>query len=335
MKYGIQKNLWDEYLRKMGGWDKFPSDDGLDKADADEIKVRLRRMCDTMAYISNVSNFRMVFQERSIEKLCRNDFYEELRNPNLSEWWKKIQKKCGIIDDAVNYFAELTEKIDRIDENLSEIPEISAQICETILQIQEIESQIFGYIKQVITRLNSNWGKNKEPPPIYSPKNKSNSKIEDFIPLYLGGAEQERALDFITYLRTNKIALRGGGTMNVWDAYCKGNRICQINLHWGRSNYGNNTTWSIILRLDRINEYQETILSEGMQNIIWDNVRYCGFCSYHCHTGDAVVLGKKFRNLCYGSESNTTMFRINNPDTATLNGIKRLLELEKMARVNN
>ena len=63
IEYTVNEKLWDEYLVKMGGWDAFPSEDGLDKADMGEKKKRMKRMLDTIRFSMNAHGVDKAFQD--------------------------------------------------------------------------------------------------------------------------------------------------------------------------------------------------------------------------------------------------------------------------------
>ena len=151
--------------------------------------------------------------------------------------------------------------------------------------------------------------------------------IEDILPdIIPDGDVIKTVLDFAAYLRANKTSLRWYGG-NEWIAVNKGKRICRIALGeiwWsGRSS----KYWHVVLKLTRMNEYDESAMNEGMKKIICDNIKYCNGC-HRCAPGkDITVSGSEFKGVCHD------MFLIiNDPDEADIGHIKRLLELEKDAR---
>ena len=179
-------------------------------------------------------------------------------------------------------------------------------------------------------------------------QNKSKPKIEDFIHEYLGDM-QKNALDFVAYLRANKMSI-SKYSKELWMVKYKSIRMCFIKLYM-ENEYdtlpdGNYPAWSINPNLiinnshKYLNDNENLIISEGLQNIIWDNLIRCRFgeqgegkgCSpgKACGNGTKVftVIGKKITGVCSGCEWTTG---INDPDETTINGIKRLLELKKKA----
>ena len=160
-------------------------------------------------------------------------------------------------------------------------------------------------------------------------------KIEDVIPEVLIGEMRETALEFAAYLRENKMAPGWSGVHNAWDAKCKGKTICKISLaHTGW--YANNKcSWNIKLYCLHMSKYESSIISAGVQSIIWDGLFHCISClggKKPCIGGnDIMILGREYKGIC--GHSLCTM--IYDPDETTLDGVKKLLELEKTARNEN
>jgi len=160
--------------------------------------------------------------------------------------------------------------------------------------------------------------------------------IEEVIPELLNGDMQKSALRFVAYLRENK--MKPAWTLhNAWKAVYKGKPFYYIRLGWGfgkeRVNNNINEKWEVTPYLNHITEYEETIINEGWQNIIWDNLRRCKACVYGCSPGiDKIILGKELKGLCGGFLGGRFPVMVENPDEARINIIKKLLELEKNTR---
>ena len=173
--------------------------------------------------------------------------------------------------------------------------------------------------------------------------------IEDVIPEYLDGDMKKNALNFIAYLRANRMKPLWHG-LNTWKANDKGTGLYSIMLcegdgegwgYYGRPRPKILPSWVVSPWLVHMCEYEESILSEGLQNLIWDNVFYCVHspgqsgkgCSSNkgCAGGhDVTILGKEFKGLCRCRPHASVL----DPDEAAIHGIKRLLELERKARKN-
>ena len=181
---------------------------------------------------------------------------------------------------------------------------------------------------------------------------KSRPKIEDIIPKYLAGDEKKSALDFIAYLRENKMSPGWAGFTNAWKAVNKGRTICYIKLGAGSgaSNVKDNK-WVVAPFLENLNKYEDKIIGENLQNLLWENVFYCVqkpkdsippeelrryALSYPCDIWgcapgkDISICGKELTNIC--RNGNRQHFWFHDPDEVTLGFIKKLLEFEKAAR---
>ena len=101
-------------------------------------------------------------------------------------------------------------------------------------------------------------------------------KIEDIIPQYLDGDEKKSALEFIAYLRANKMSPGWAGFTNAWKATNKGGTICYMKLGAGSgaSNIKNNK-WVVAPFLENLSKYEDNIINENLQPLLWENVFYC------------------------------------------------------------
>jgi len=160
---------------------------------------------------------------------------------------------------------------------------------------------------------------------LYQAHMKTRPKIEDIIPEFIDGGLQKQLLNLAAWMQENKMKIGIAGA-NLWSAKCKGKSIFGVAL--GRSYGRDNKIWGVSLNLNNLTEYEDDVINEGLQGIVWDYIRYCAHCS-GCAPGiDTVLLGKEFKNICPG-----LILFINDPDETMLNGVKRLIELEKQARV--
>ena len=179
----------------------------------------------------------------------------------------------------------------------------------------------------------------------YTVQKNGKRKIEDFIPEYLDGDKNETAFDFVAHMRENKMSFGWAGFTNAWKANCKGRCICYINIGVDE--------WLVTPYLEHIKEYEDQIINEGLQNFVLDNVIYCAHAykykrsegspqikhvglNYPCNIWgcapgkDITVCSKELTNIC--RNGNRQHFWFHDPDEATLDAIKKLLEFEKAAR---
>jgi len=157
-------------------------------------------------------------------------------------------------------------------------------------------------------------------------------KVEDVLPFYLDGKMLESALDFVAFLRGEKMNPGWAGVHNAWRANNKSKPICYIRLgkEWIRDT--KNVKWVVVLYLNHMEDYANEIHNENWQNIVWNDLHYCRNCAYGCFPGKTkAILGKEFSGLCP-----TFYNKVNfvNPDKVTIKIIASLLRLECEARKN-
>ena len=176
-------------------------------------------------------------------------------------------------------------------------------------------------------------------------------KIEDVTPHFLDGAAARNALDFVAFLRANKMSPAWAGVHNQWKSASKGKNICRISFDpWPPER---NAKWTVTAYLQHANQYEDVIIAEGLQPLLWDNVFYCVQkpkdsppaevlrqyalsppCNlWGCAPGkDVTICGKQLTNVC--CNTNRQYYWVYDPDEAALEGIKRLLQLERQARLS-
>jgi len=161
-------------------------------------------------------------------------------------------------------------------------------------------------------------------------------KPEDLIPLCLeDDYMKNKALDFVTYLRTTNKTKLVWCTRNGWKISYKGEILCRMGVSpkgWAKPI--DPPSWSVRFVLVHINEYEKIIMKERLQEFIWDNVAHCGFCRSECGgRRNVIILGKEIKDI--GCGGNPWGIAIGAPDEAAISNIKKLLELEKQARDEN
>ena len=188
-------------------------------------------------------------------------------------------------------------------------------------------------------------------------KSKTKTMIEDVIPYYLTGENQKFALDFVAYLRTNKVKPTWA-VQNGWTGKYKGKVLYWIRLpqvkspldehkpshaHFDRIKPSDAIHWTksyvITAYLSNIENYEEIIQVEGLQNFVMDNVHLCkpgrkdNCDTKGCMPGENKTLfGKEMKGLCRGDLYGTMTAWFVNPNDDEVRHIKRLLELEMQAR---
>lgn len=148
---------------------------------------------------------------------------------------------------------------------------------------------------------------------------KNKARPEEHIPDHIVDiGKQKAALDLVTFLRANRLN-PGCYGINRWKASNKGKGICFLLLK--------NNSMRVRLDLPYMKEYENSIMSEGLQQFVFDKISYCHHCA-GCKPGiDITLLGKELKDICH-----TMILYIHDPDETAVNSIKKLLEFEKRAR---
>jgi len=182
--------------------------------------------------------------------------------------------------------------------------------------------------------------------------NKKTAKpiAEDVIPEILDGEMMNDALHFAAYMRENKMPFKQHTTnRQTQSAKYKGKIICVMVLYDAKAKKFYDLrqptglqSWLANLWLERINDYDESIVRDGLQSIVWDNMKYCVWgensgmsedyrgCSPSNGCAGGVNIsrcGKSLKGVC---QCRPYMFW--NPGESEIAAIKRLVELEKQAR---
>ena len=167
-----------------------------------------------------------------------------------------------------------------------------------------------------------------------SGQEKTKPLIEDVGIEYLDGDIRKDVLELVAWLRANKMTPAWASSTS-WKASYKGTGLYYIQQHHGAwHGYTNEKSWTAVLYLNHLHEYQDTIMDEGLQKIVLDGVFYCYGCSARkpCFGGtDIKILGKDIKRACASSLFKTFI----EIDKTTLVAIKKLLELEKKTRKEN
>ena len=177
-------------------------------------------------------------------------------------------------------------------------------------------------------------------------------KIEEVIPLIVDKDNQQNALEFVVWLRENKMSPGWGGVHNTWNVNYKGKVLCKIALVTTNFGIPIKNQWTCSLYLANIEKYEDTILSENLQNYVWDNVIFCvcasnmdrptnapnikhlasmgGACKKAKCAIPVTICGKVFDYKC--GNGTFRCFWFVNSNEAEMTAIKRLIQLEKQAR---
>jgi hypothetical protein len=142
---------------------------------------------------------------------------------------------------------------------------------------------------------------------------KSDPQIEEEILELFNSDMKETALEFISYLRANKMTPQQWFGPNYW-----------------RIPYENNYLGGIVVNKDRwrfwffSGDYSGEFRDDFVQ-VIQDNVRHCVSCVDDCPKGKGTtVFGKEFTNVCFQFP-----IQFENPNSSILEYIKELIEYWK------
>ncbi|MCL2641033.1 MAG: hypothetical protein FWD53_09335 [Phycisphaerales bacterium] len=292
MEYNIKAGLWDEYLKKLGGSDQFPSDDGLVSAAPEEKKVRANHWAKTNVYIYNFCSFGGIFD---CEKLPNHYLHKELFDPALSELWGEIHKHWGIVDAGHKTGKLNREKIWEIDDP-AKIAALSTEICEAVVKIKEADIQLLEIMKQAISVL------------------EKRAREESF-KKHLSGALLINSLDFARWMDETSGWTHSdeGVCFTVTDpgnfylfVYGPGSSVCN-------------------------SDFNDYPMSDEMKEFVHANVNHCNYIKSggkECGCREKrwrsfTILGRKYDNLCY------CCICFKNPDLETFNKIKELVPVWK------
>ena len=144
-------------------------------------------------------------------------------------------------------------------------------------------------------------------------------KIEDVIGDFLNGEALKNALDFVSYLRENKMSPQWSAA-NSWKVSYKAHNVLFIRFGSESQYYGmEKGSWYIYAY---IGQYEGS-LPDDFKEIVWSNIKYCNRCS-HCKGERMMIFGKEFNNVC-------DSFIVNNPDAKAIECIKMIIPMRRNA----
>ena len=158
---------------------------------------------------------------------------------------------------------------------------------------------------------------------------------EDIVNDILIGENRTNASNILNWLRENKMTPSWQGK-NKWRCNIKGKTACYIALN-GAQNYQNleNNDWcvSVIVHDNLIGKTNDDLFDGWLKELTLKNVKTCCNCCNGCAPGiKRVIYGKEFLNFCgprIGLCGGVGCAPIKNPDTETLDRVKKLLLLCK------
>jgi len=154
--------------------------------------------------------------------------------------------------------------------------------------------------------------------------------IEDAINQSLDGDMKNNALSIVAYVRENKLKLPWGGTINTWKAACKGKPICFIRVD---TEHNEKNAWGASVHLYHFREYENIIISEGLQDEIYKNLSHCDCSPSKCgHAKKDMAFGKEITRCWSVLGFGTSYYSCGEPDEAMLERMKWMLDLEIKTR---
>ena len=148
---------------------------------------------------------------------------------------------------------------------------------------------------------------------------KARPKIEDVIGNFLSDDALKNGLDFIAYLKENKMSPQWSAA-NSWKVSYRAQNILFIRLGSESQYYGmEKGSWYIYVY---IGGYEDS-LPDDFKEIVWSNIKYCNSCS-HCKGERMMIFGKEFDNVC-------DSFIVNNPDSRAIECVKKIMPMRRKA----
>lgn len=146
-------------------------------------------------------------------------------------------------------------------------------------------------------------------------------KIEEIASEYLDGGALNNVLDFVAWLRANKMTPTYGSKSKIGISYTT--RVCYIKLFHG--------SW-YIWPAGKKGVYANDFLNcEELKDIVCASLAKCTSCGHQCNSGLGFiknVCGKEFENIC-----GCCPVRFCNPDSNSLKFIKEVIEKSNNSKV--
>lgn len=169
---------------------------------------------------------------------------------------------------------------------------------------------------------------------LFTEQKKVKPMVEDMISELLEGEKRHIALDFVAYLRENRMPPTWASA-NSWKASYKNKGVCYIKL----DQHGKNV-WKVNPITDHSKDYDAFTDKENLREIIWKNVAYCTRC--HPNTcapkGCAdtfcgmrkVYWGREIDGVCRGGDTSFV-----NPDEQAIQCLKKMFAFKRQTIEGN
>ena len=153
------------------------------------------------------------------------------------------------------------------------------------------------------------------------PEKAAKPKVEDVILDVVKKEHQKAALDFVGFIRANKMT-PAWASKNAWKVNYKGKVLCYIRTS-GTAHYHNldDGSWHINFAVYSDSVYDIAASDEAVKGI-WDKLRFCQKCANNnCAPAKSLTInGKVFDKLCH------QWLVMKNPDAEALDCVKKLVE---------
>jgi len=158
---------------------------------------------------------------------------------------------------------------------------------------------------------------------LYKEQKAAKPKIEDVAGEVIGGDNLKNLLDFLGFLKENKLTPRWQ-SCNSWKVMCKNKSVCYVNLN-DREKF-----WMIrhsqFTRDNWFKDYDNYITDDKLKAFILDNIQAPPCVGRDCwgNKNRMTILGKEFDAVC-----TCWPLTVKNPDGAVLEGAKMLILMFK------
>ena len=152
-------------------------------------------------------------------------------------------------------------------------------------------------------------------------------KVEDVILDLVTHEHQKLALDFVAFIRANKMT-PAWASQNAWKVNYRGKVLCYIRTA-GTAHYHNldDRSWHVTFAVYSDYVYDVAVPIESIQHI-WDKVNHCTRCNNCIPANQLTINGKRFDNVCH------QWLVIKNPNEELLECIKKLVEAIRHSIIN-
>jgi len=169
---------------------------------------------------------------------------------------------------------------------------------------------------------------------LFKKQKASKPKIETIIPDWLDGDMKTNSLNFVAWLKANKMS-PSWASANSWKSSYKGKGICYIKLIYSdrEGDKNKNYSWLIAVYYSDRTQYDALVEKEGLLTHLLEKPWYCnctlGGLPQNCGSKmDVTILGKEIKGVCGG------YFHMYfcDPDESAIDGIKKLIVMEREIR---